>query len=110
MKLSEKQAIFALHVAKLILWAEAQGYKLTFGEAYRPQEMADIYYQRGIGSKNSLHTKRLAVDFNLFCQGRYMTDSESYARLGVAWKALHENNRWGGDFKNRDGNHFEMTE
>ena len=27
MKLSEKQAIFALHVAKLILWAEAQGYK-----------------------------------------------------------------------------------
>jgi len=112
MKLSEKQAIFALHVAKLILWAEAQGYKLTFGEAYRPQEMADIYYQRGIGSKNSLHTKRLAVDFNLFCQGRYMTDSESYARLGTAWEALDPQNRWGGRFKGNlvDGNHFERKE
>jgi hypothetical protein len=108
MKLSEKQAIFTLNTAKLILWADAQGYKLTYGEAYRPKEMAEIYYQRGIGIKNSQHGKRLAVDFNLFCNGRYMTDSESYARLGIAWQKLHEDNRWGGNFPDPDGNHFEM--
>ena len=106
MKLSEKQAIFAVNVARLILWANEQGYRLTFGEAFRPKEMAEIYAKRGIGIKDSQHTKRLAVDFNLFCHGEYMTDSESYARLGVAWEALHPDNRWGGRFG--DGNHMEM--
>ena len=106
MKLSDKQAIFTANVAKLILWADSQGYKLTFGEAYRTPEMAEIYAERGIGIKDSQHCKRLAVDFNLFCHGEYMQDSESYARLGVAWEALHPDNRWGGRFS--DGNHMEM--
>lgn len=110
MKLSEKQAIFAVNVAQLILWAETQGYRLTFGETFRPPEMALMYAKRGIGIIDSLHCKRLAVDFNLFVGGQYMQDSESYARLGVAWEALHEKNRWGGRFKIMDGNHFEMTE
>ena len=106
MKLSDKQAIFTLNVAKLILWAESQGYKLTFGEVYRTPEMAEIYAAKGIGIKDSQHCKRLAVDFNLFCKGVYMQDSESYARLGVAWEALDPDNRWGGRFG--DGNHLEM--
>lgn len=90
MKLSEKQQIFTLNVAQLILWAETQGYRLTFGETFRPPEMALMYAKRGIGIIDSLHCKRLAVDFNLFVGGQYMQDSESYARLGVAWEALHE--------------------
>jgi hypothetical protein len=106
MKLSEKQAIFTLNTAKLILWADAQGYKLTYGEAFRTPEMAAIYAAKGIGIKDSQHCKRLAVDFNLFINGIYRTDSESYARLGTAWEALHPDNRWGGRFQ--DGNHFEM--
>jgi hypothetical protein len=105
-KLSEKQAIFTVNVARLILWANEQGYRLTFGEAYRPKEMAEIYAAKGIGIKDSQHCKRLAVDFNLFCGGQYMQDSESYARLGVAWEALDPANRWGGRFG--DGNHMEM--
>lgn len=108
MKLSEKQQIFTLNVAQLILWAESQGYRLTFGETFRPKEMAAIYAAKGIGIKDSQHCKRLAVDFNLFCRGVYMQDSESYARLGVAWEALHPDNRWGGRWENKDGNHFEM--
>jgi len=110
MKLSEKHQIFTLNVARLIMWANEQGYRLTFGEAHRPQITADYYAAHGIGIKNSQHCKRLAVDFNLFVDGQYMQDSESYARLGVAWEALHEKNRWGGRFKIMDGNHFEMRE
>ena len=107
MKLSDEQAQFTLDVAKLILWADSQGYRLTFGEVFRPPETALLYAQRGIGIADSLHCKRLAVDFNLFCGGKYMQDSESYARLGVAWEGLSPQNRWGGHYS--DGNHFERV-
>jgi hypothetical protein len=105
-KRSDRQAIFTLNTSKLILWADAQEYALTYGEAFRTPEMAAIYAAKGIGIKDSQHCKRLAVDFNLFINGIYRTDSESYGRLGMAWEALHPDNRWGGRFK--DGNHFEM--
>lgn len=36
MTLSEKQQLFTIMVANLIHWAEEHGYRLTFGEAYRP--------------------------------------------------------------------------
>jgi hypothetical protein len=106
MKLSEKQQIFAVNVARLILWANEQGYRLTFGEAYRTPEMAEIYAKRGIGIKDSQHCKRLAVDFNLFVNGQYQRTGDGYTRLGIAWEALHEDNRAGYHFG--DGNHFEM--
>ena len=44
MKRAEKQAIFALHVAKLILWEKKKKYKVTSGEAHRSHEMSDFYY------------------------------------------------------------------
>ncbi len=100
MKLSEAQQIFCLNIAALIYWAYRQGCKLTFGESYDDD---------GVGHmKNSNHYIRLAQDLNLFKDGIYLTKTEDYARLGQAWKALDPLNRWGGDFKNPDGNHFSM--
>ena len=50
MILSEKQAIFALNAAKLILWiSEQPGYRVTFNEAYRTKEQAAIYASQGKG-------------------------------------------------------------
>lgn len=109
MSLSKKQQRFTLMVARLIQYAYECGYGLTFGEAHRPLKMAEIYAQKGIGIKNSLHIQRLAVDFNLFKDGEYLTDSESHAFLGKYWKALNPDNRWGGDFRNKDGNHYEYN-
>ena len=106
MKLFETQSIFTLNTARLILWADEQGYRLTFGEVHRPKEMAEIYAKRGIGIKDSQHCKRLAVDFNLFVNGQYQRSGDGYTRLGIAWEALHEDNRAGYHFG--DGNHFEM--
>lgn len=108
MTLGQQQRIFTKNVATLILWAYQKGYELSFGEAHRTPEMVAIYVKRGTGSAGSVHAVRLAVDFNLFINGVYQQNSEPYAPLGEVWKKLHPLNRWGGDFKRADGNHFSM--
>jgi hypothetical protein len=107
--LSKKQMTFTKNVGKLIAWAYENGYGLTFGDAYRDQRLADLNAAEGKGISKSLHTQRLAVDFNLFMAGNYIPQSEMYKPLGDYWKTLDPENRWGGDFKPRpDGNHFSM--
>jgi len=78
MTLSEKQQQFTRMIGTLIVWAESNGYGLTFGEAYRTPEQARLNAQSGKGIANSLHTQRLAVDFNLFINGQYQADSAVY--------------------------------
>lgn len=111
MTLSEKQRIFVFNIGKLIGWAYANGFELTFGDAYRDPRLAAMNAAAGKGITNSLHTRRLAVDFNLFKDGAYIAQSETYRPLGDYWKSLDPLNAWGGDFKPvADGNHFSMTE
>jgi len=105
MSLSEKQQQFTYCIANLILFAEATGYKLTFGDAYRDFRVFGRHgIKKGYGRKNSCHKFRLAVDFNLFYNGEYLTDTEDYRVLGEYWEGLHPAARWGGHFD--DGNHF----
>lgn len=107
MTLSEKQQLFTIMVANLVLWAETRGYRLTYGEAYRTPEQAAMNAKKGSGIANSLHTQRLAVDFNLFINGQYQDKSEAYLPLGEYWESL--GGSWGGRFKsNPDGNHFSL--
>lgn len=99
MTLSEKQQLFTVMVANLILWAEEHGYRLTFGEAYRTPEQAALNEKKGSGIPNSLHTQRLAVDFNLFVNGQYKTRTEDYQHWG------NTGNHWvvpGADASNPD--------
>jgi hypothetical protein len=111
MQLWKQQAVFLLNVAKLIQYATTEGFYCTGGELHRTEEQAKIYADKGVGIKNSQHCKRLAIDLNLFTeQGLYLSDAKSYAFLGQYWKSLDPKNRWGGDFPNKDGNHFEMKE
>ena len=109
MTLSQLQRKFTLKVAKLITWAYKNGYEFTFSEAYRPEETAKLYARQGRGIKNSLHTKRLAIDLNLFIKGRYQTSSRPYKPLAEYWKSLSEKGvdcTAGYDFG--DGNHFSV--
>lgn len=107
MTLREKQSLFAMLVARLIQYATACGYAVTFGEAYRSPEEAARLAKLGKGIKNSLHTTRLAVDLNLFKDGVYLSSTESHRPLGEWWEQQHELCRWGGRFG--DGNHYSMT-
>ncbi|HHY8164994.1 TPA: M15 family metallopeptidase [Escherichia coli] len=106
MKLSEKQQLFAVMIADLIHWAQEHGYRLTFGEAYRTPEQAALNAKSGKGIRNSIHTLRLAVDFNLFINGKYQADTDAYRPLGEYWESI--GGTWGGRFSRADGNHFSL--
>lgn len=112
MTLREKQSIFAEMVAYLIIEAIKKGYEVTLGEATRSSEEALRLHKKGLGNKNSLHIKRLAIDLNLFRNGVYLTKSEDYKDLGFWWERQSTSAyecAWGGRFKNADGNHFSIA-
>lgn len=106
MTLSEKQHLFAVKIAQLILWADERGYRLTLGEAWRTPEQAARNAKSGTGIAHSLHTLRLALDLNLFINGEYQTGSAAYLPLGEYWESL--GGAWGGRFSRPDGNHFSL--
>ena len=98
MGLQSTQSEFVRAVAFLIQFAYSLGYELTFGDAYRDPRC-------GYGSSTSAHHNRLAIDFNLFKNGVYLTDSSDHSELGIYWERL--GGIWGGRFSNPDGNHYE---
>lgn len=96
MTLGQKQKLFAHMVALLILHAEQLGYQVTFGDTFRGP--------RTPGKKNSLHRLRLAVDLNLFRDGRYLKSTKAHEPLGLYWESI--GGTWGGRFD--DGNHYSL--
>jgi hypothetical protein len=109
--ISARQQIFSYNVAKLIEYIYKNDHSCTFGEAYRTSMQAQWYDNNGIGIRSSLHCKRLAIDLNLFdCNDKYLTSYKDYEIFGRYWMTLHKDNEWGGNFKSKDGNHFEMKE
>jgi len=113
MTLRQKQSKFAQMVAKLITWVSIllpseNGYEVTLGEAFRPDFVQERYLKEGSTKvKRSKHQDRLAIDLNLFIDGKYQTSSEAYKPLGEYWKDM--GGIWGGDW-GWDGNHFEFGE
>lgn len=103
MTLGQKQRLFTRLVGRLIEHAYSQGYELTFGATFRAREW-------GVGKmpERSLHAQRLAVDFNLFKDGKFLTRSEDHLPLGEWWEKQHPLCRWGGRFRAPDGNHYSM--
>jgi hypothetical protein len=111
MTLREKQSRFVVLVAQLIQHASGLGFELTFGETYRSPEEAARLAALGKGIRQSLHTKRLAIDLNLFKDGVYLTSSEAHQPLGEWWEAQSTAEytcAWGGRFTRPDGNHFSL--
>jgi hypothetical protein len=100
MSLVTEQAAFLLDVARLIFRATELGFTLTAGELYRTPEQQEIYLKTGRSSTmNSLHLKRLAVDFNIFKDGKLVGDKATLAPLGAYWESLNPLNSWGGNGK-----------
>lgn len=97
MSMVEKQHRFTQMVARLLLHADALGYQVTFGDAYRSPNVT-------YGHPNSLHRRRLAIDINLFKDGKWLKNTEDHLPLGEYWESI--GGSWGGRFK--DGNHYSL--
>lgn len=109
----EKQSKFTSMIANFITTVINDGYQLTFGEAWRPPEMAQIYAKNGKGISKSLHISRLAVDLNAFFNGEYLDGSkpehiQHLTNLGEKWESL--GGSWGGRFTKKDYNHYSLAD
>jgi len=105
MTLGQKQRNFTMMVSLLIQHAYEQGYEMTFGDAYRdPKVFGQVGESKGYGRSRSLHKQRLAVDFNLFKDGVFLTSTEDHRPLGQFWESI--GGSWGGHFN--DGNHYSL--
>jgi hypothetical protein len=104
--LREKQSVFAALAATLIQHAFSLGFEVTLGEAYRSPEEAARLAKLGLGIKSSLHTLKLAIDLNLFQDGKYLPSNEAHEPLGEWWELQNPLCRWGGRFG--DGNHYSL--
>ena len=108
MTLSEQQRLFAKQLPKLINKAHALGFEVTLGDAYRDARVfGDVGEKKGYGKSFSLHKSRLAIDLNLFKNGKYLTKTSDHKPLGEWWEAQHPMNFWGGRID--DGNHYSMS-
>lgn len=94
MGLREKQSRFVRMVALLIQFAYELGYELTFGDAWA----------KSGHKENSLHYDRLAIDLNLFRDGKWLNKTEDHRALGEFWESI--GGSWGGRFG--DGNHYSL--
>lgn len=108
LSLGQKQRLFPVYVVTLIQYIYSQGYEVTWGDAFRdPRVFGRVGERKGYGESMSCHKLKLAVDLNLFKDGKYLTKTEDHEIFGVFWEKLHPLARWGGRFQ--DGNHYSFT-
>lgn len=105
MTLLQTQIEFARLVPRLIDKAFELGFDVTWGDAFRDSRVfGAVGVKMGYGHASSAHKKRLAVDLNLFKDGKFLDSSEAHLELGEWWEKQHPLARWGGRFN--DGNHY----
>lgn len=105
MTLGQTQRKFTLMIAQLINHAYERGYELTFGDAFRdPSVHGAQGFKASYSAGKSAHKWRLAVDFNLFKDGDFLTRTEDHKELGEFWESI--GGTWGGRFN--DGNHYSL--
>lgn len=105
-ELLEKQFEFSYLLGLLLEHAHKIGYDVTVGEAWRSPETCEIYAKEGKGVAHSNHINRLAIDLNLFKDGKLLSLPQEYEPLGSYWESLSTPNYkccWGGNFKKGSG-------
>lgn len=103
--LRQKQSRFAAMIPSLINKAKELGFEITLGDAYRdPRLHGELGVKKGYGHSKSCHKLRLAIDLNLFKDGKFLGSSEDHKPLGEWWES--QGGTWGGRFN--DGNHYAL--
>ena len=108
MTLGSKQELFAITMAKFVIWLYQNGYSVRYGDFFRDKRVhGDIGEKKGYGHRNSCHKYKLAGDLNLFKDGKFLSSTEDHRIPGEKWESMHELATWGGRFN--DGNHYSFT-
>jgi hypothetical protein len=97
MSMVDKQNEFSGMTALLIFYIQSQGYQVTYGDAYRDERVT-------YGHPRSTHRVRLAVDLNLFKDGKYLSSDADHAQFHDFWDALG-----GAERIQNDGNHYSLS-
>ena len=104
--LGEMQEKFSEMAALLILKAIEMGYQVRLGDAFRdPRVHGKLGEKRGYGNPNSCHKLKLAIDLNLFKDGKFLDQTSDHEPLGLWWES--QGGSWGGRFN--DGNHYSLA-
>lgn len=90
---------FAKMFFLLLKFATAHGYEWKIGRAFVTEAEA-----ASTGFTKSLHRKLLAIDLELYKDGKYLTKTEEHNELGEYWESI--GGSWGGRFE--DGNHYSL--
>ena len=118
MSLSSDQRDFALAVGHFLVWINTYTpYEVTLGDAFRdPRVFGDYGEKEGYGLDKSKHKLRLAIDLNVWKDGKYTKNKEDYRAIGMYWEQQFDG-IWGGRFGIKkevydkeigwDANHFE---
>lgn len=107
MKLGKKQELFMRLLPQLINKAHELGFEIRGGDLFRDGRTNGEYGEKkGYGREKSNHKLKLAIDLNLFMDGKFMAETLDHEELGEWWEKQHELCKWGGRFQ--DGNHYSL--
>ena len=102
------QELFMRQLPRLIDKAHELGFEIRGGDLFRdPRVHGKMGEKKSYSAAFSCHKLKLAIDLNLFKDGKFITTTEGHRELGEWWEAQHPLNCWGGRFN--DGNHYSMT-
>ena len=104
MKLTQFNArlIFSQLLCQLVRQIEQNGYQVSVGEVLRMNAQQVFNVKNGLSkTMDSYHLKGLAVDLNIFKNGKVITLDSDFKLVAQYWESLHVNCRagyyWGWD-------------
>jgi hypothetical protein len=105
--LGQKQELFMRLLPRLLDKAHELGLQIRGGDLFRdPRVHGAVGVKMGYGHPRSGHKNKLAIDLNLFKDGKFLGATEDHKVLGEWWEKQHPDCRWGGRFQ--DGNHYSL--
>lgn len=117
--LREKQTLFAVLKAQLVLWIREQGWAVAEGEGYVALTDGKDGDHDGPHKAGGAHYMKLGQDLDLFVGGTWTGDvyvggdyvstggHPAWRAIGERWESMHPLCRWGGRFE--DDNHISIA-
>lgn len=107
----EARCLFTKLIAELTTWIFSHdGWEINFSEGYVKDTDAKDGDYDGPHKKGGTHYLGTGIDINLFVDGVWINSNHTvWHIIGNRWKLMSPLCRWGGDFPQKDYNHFSIA-